>query len=612
MTNIIGTLLMSLSLFIVSRGYLGQIKGLIKWAAATGIQCIGWFFLSALRGAVPDLISIVVGNCLLLLSLGLYSNILAEFNNKPPRRFLTYLLVSLAAIILAYFVLIRPDVSSRIVIISGGSAIFLFASSYILLSTKGHRPVSHLLTAILFTICGTILTFRFFYTLIADPNPGQTPFGTYPMQNISFLTFFIISVMLTFGFVLMCNDRYILERKQVEEELIVAKRLAEALAGAKDRFLSNMSHEIRTPLNGIIGFTTILLQSDLPPNQKKQIEIIKTSGNILMALINDILDLAKINDGKVELEETVFNLSDLVNDILISFELRINEKEIKMVKMYDENIPNLLIGDPIRISQILINLINNSNKFTNNGGQIKVDVSLVEQDEEKAIIEFNISDTGIGISKEKLKTIFEPFVQGNNGSAYKHEGTGLGLGIVKRLINLMNGTICIEGKLNEGTTVTVIIPLKKTETILVPEKTETILLSDDLKEIGHLKVLIADDNEINQLLAQTILLKFGFEVDSAENGKIAIELMNKNQYDIILMDLKMPEMGGFEAAQHIRTQMDPPKSTVPIIAITADVTKADLDTFKEAGINDFILKPFDQADLLNKITALVKKSKTKK
>jgi signal transduction histidine kinase/CheY-like chemotaxis protein len=407
---------------------------------------------------------------------------------------------------------------------------------------------------------------------------------------------------------LTLNTRDISERKQIEEQLIIAKKLAEELAGAKDLFLSNMSHEIRTPLNGIIGFTNLLLQSDIPPKQKKQVEIIKTSGNILMVLINDILDLAKINEGKIELEESIFNLSELINDILISFELRIDEKDLKMFSKYDNNIPNILIGDPIRISQILINLINNSKKFTNNGGQINLNVILLEEDHEKAIIEFSITDTGIGIAKEKLETIFEPFVQADNGPNYKYEGTGLGLSIVRRLVGLMNGSISINSEVNKGSTISFTIPLKKTTAIEVSTKKDVPLLADDLTKIGHVKVLIADDNEINQLLAQTILLKFGFEVDSAENGKIAIELLNKNQYDIILMDLKMPEMDGFEASNYIRTHMLPPKSTIPIIAITADVTKADLEPFKEAGINDFILKPFDQTDLLNKIISLVKKT----
>lgn len=862
MMNIVGTLLMSLSLFIVSRGYLGQIKGVTKWAVATLIQSFGWIIVSVLRDQVPEIISVVLGNGLILLCMGLYFNNLAEFNNQKIRKGWIYLLVGLEACLLAYFVLITPHVSARIAIISGFSSFLMFSSSYILLFKSQNHSASSLLTAAMFTICGIILTARCFYSLFIAPDPNQLPFGTYPMQNISYLTFYITSIMLTFGFVLMCNDRYALqrkqaeeqliknkkrlndaqqlakigswefnlltleltwskehyrifeleetppdklyeayrskihpddikmldtivanatergensyfehrlicndgsikyvlgigntikdehgkaielrgtiqditlrkkeedtlkaseekfsllaknstdivslhdlnfnylyvsdsvkrtlgfepeeligksaldfihpddieyvkkryegmfsrtsieysqfrnkkkdgsfcwmesagnftnnkegkisgltinsrdisERKQIEEQLIISKKLAEELAGAKDRFLSNMSHEIRTPLNGIIGFTNILLQSNLPLEQKKQIEVIKNSGNILMVLINDILDLAKINEGKIELEKSVFNLSELIKDILISFELRIDEKALKMFSKYDNNIPNLLIGDPIRISQILINLINNSKKFTNTGGQINVNAILLEEDDEKAIIEFKITDTGIGIPKEKLESIFEPFVQADNGPNYKYEGTGLGLSIVKRLVSLMNGSISINSEVNKGSTVTFTIPLKKTSAKEGLTIKDAPLLSDDLKQIGHLKVLVADDNEINQLLAQTILLKFGFEVDSAENGKIAIELCNKNQYDIILMDLKMPKMGGFEATNYIRTQMPPPKSTIPIIAITADVTQADIETFKAAGINDFILKPFDQTNLLNKISSLVKKT----
>lgn len=609
--NIIGTLLMSISLFIVSRGYLAHIKGVKKWAVATLIQSIGWIIVAVLRDVVPDVISIVAGNSMTLLSLGLYFNILVEFNNKTVRPFWIYLLVGIEIIILTYFVLVDPDVSARISVVSGFAALFMFASSYILLVHKSYRPVSHLLTAVMFAICGTVLSIRSVYTLIVETNLNQMPFGVYPMQNISYLTFYITSVMLTFGFVLMCNERYIFERKQVEKELTIAKKLAEELAGAKDRFLSNMSHEIRTPLNGIIGFTNILMQSDMPALQKKQVGIIKTSGNILMTLINEILDLAKINEGKMDLEASEFNLSDLVKDILISFELRIDEKELKMSLIFDENIPPLLIGDPIRISQVLINLINNSKKFTNKGGQINVKVSLLEQDDEKAVIEFSISDNGIGISDEKLNTIFDPFVQDNNGTTLQNEGTGLGLGIVKRLVNLMNGTIHIEGKLNQGTTVTVIIPLKKTKAVELPEKKEKTLLAYDREKMENLKILLAEDNPINQLLAQTILFQFGFEVDTAENGKIAIELLNKNNYDIILMDLKMPEMGGFEATQYIRANMQPPKSEIPIIAITADVTKADIDNYKKIGINDYVLKPFDQTDLMNKIIYQVKKTEIK-
>lgn len=936
MMNIVGTLLMSLSLFIVSRGYLGQIKGFTKWAVATLIQSLGWIILSVLRDKVPDIISVVFGNGLILLCLGLYFNILAEFNNQKIRRGWIYLLVGLEACLLAYFVLITPHVSARIAIISGLSSLLMFSSSYILFFKSQNRPASNLLTAAMFTICGIILATRCFYSVFVAPAPAQLPFGDYPMQNISYLTFYITSIMLTFGFVLMCNDRYIndhklledalaeseekfrklletapdamvivdskgeiklinlqtekifgytkdellgnavellipshnikghrshsdhffahpqtrtmgvglnlsgkhkngteipieisssplktadgiwvsaairdiserkkaeekliknekqlndaqqlakigswefnlitfdltwsiehyrifeledtppdklydayrskihpddikmldtvvnnaielgegfnyehrvicnngtikyvigigrtikdeqgkpielrgtvqditqrkkteeilrlselryrtlaeasediiyiispkgkidylndfavrqfgkasdalvgkqmvdlfsseiaerqweyiqkifksgqsayvedhtilggdlkflgtnlvalkdssgnitsvmgvarditerinaenilkknesfitniienipiavfaknaadlryirinkageeligfsknelinkndyeifskpeadfftskdrealksnqlidipeqiiqtkflgkrtvhvqkisildingkpdyilgialdiTEKKRIEQDLIIAKGQAEHLAHSKDRFLSNMSHEIRTPLNGIIGFTNVLLQSKLPSKQKQQIEIIKTSGNILLVLINDILDLAKINDGKMILEASEFKLSDLVNGIIATFKLSADEKKLKLLSHVDKSIPNILIGDPIRISQILINLINNSIKFTNNGGQINVDVNLVEQNQEKAILEFSISDTGIGIPKEKLATIFEPFIQGDNTISQKYGGTGLGL-----------------------------------------------------------------------------------------------------------------------------------------------------------------------------------------
>lgn len=609
--NIIGTMLMGVSLFIVSRGYLGQVKGLTKWALATLLQSLGWIILSVLRGKVPDIISVVGGNGLILICLGLYFTILARFINKPVRFFWIFLLIALEAIVLAYFVLITPDVAARIATISACSALLMFASSYILFANKSNRPTSHLLTAGMFTICGSILTMRCFYSLLVDTDPNQLPFGHHPMQDISYLTFFITSVMLTFCFVLMCNDKYINERKQTEEELIKAKKLAEQLVRSKDRFLSNMSHEIRTPLNGIIGFTNMLLQSELPPKQKQQIEIIKTSGNILMILINDILDLAKINEGKMILETSEFKLSDLVNDILATFELRKIEKALKINLNYDNTIPQFLIGDPFRISQILINLVNNSIKFTNNGGQLNININLLKQDEEKALVEFRITDTGIGIPKEKLDTIFEPFVQNSHNIAHKYEGTGLGLSIVKRLLNLMNGTISIKSELDEGTTVTLIIPLKITEATQIPIEKKTILLTDDLEKIGPLKILLAEDNPINQFLAQTILLQFGFSIDTVENGKLAIEYLNKSDYDIILMDLKMPEMGGLETAQYIRTQLQPPKSVIPIIAITADVTEADVNKYNKSGMNDYVLKPFDQTELLNKIINLVKKNEKK-
>ena len=398
------------------------------------------------------------------------------------------------------------------------------------------------------------------------------------------------------------------ERRQQQEELQNAKEHAEYLAGAKDQFLASMSHEIRTPLNGIIGFTKILLQNGLTEVQRKQMDAIKTSSDILLVLINDILDLAKIEAGKMTLEETELKVVDFINSISATFELRFEEKGLNVTQQYDKRIPKLLLGDPVRITQILFNLIDNAIKFTEKGGNIGISVNLLEQNEEKAFIEIIVSDTGKGISEDELVHIFEPFVQSSKNIARQYGGTGLGLSIVKRLADLMGGTVSIQSEFKKGTSLTFILPLKKTTATEIASK-RIVDNTDKIEWLGKLKVLIVEDNLINQLLAKTILRKFGFETASAENGKIAIDLLEKNNYDIILMDLMMPKMNGWEATQHIRNKMQPPKSTIPIIALSADVTKASLDKCAEVGMDDYLSKPFNQNDLLNKIIQLVNKNK---
>ena len=393
------------------------------------------------------------------------------------------------------------------------------------------------------------------------------------------------------------------------KDLIQAKEYAKHLASAKDQFLANMSHEIRTPLNGIIGFTKILLRNGITEKQKHQLSAIKTSSDILLVLINDILDLAKIEAGKMALETTELKISDLVNSVISTFELRIEEKEFKLNKQYDKRIPQILIGDPVRINQILLNLLSNAEKFTHQGEQISISINLLKQDEEKTSIEFIVSDTGIGIPADKLATIFEPFMQSSSDTTRKYGGTGLGLSIVKRLVDLMGGTISVKSKLNEGSAFTFTLPLKKTTATEVSKEKKSVILTDGLKQLGKLKILLAEDIPVNQFLAETILHDFGFESDTAENGKIAIELLEKNNYDIILMDLQMPEMNGWEATQHIRSKMQPPKSTIPIIALTADVIKRDTDKCKELGMDEYVSKPINETDLLNKIVRLIKEKR---
>ena len=407
--------------------------------------------------------------------------------------------------------------------------------------------------------------------------------------------------------ILKRSINYSIERHELSKKLTENIKKVEA-AQVREEFFAALSHEIRTPLNAIIGFTNVLLKDELLPKQREQMGAIKQSGDILLVLINDILDFLKIEAGKINIERTDFKLSELVNSVLGSFELKFQEKKLKINKQYDDSIPQILIGDPVRISQILLNLLSNSIKFTGNGGQISISANLREQDEEKVNIEFIVSDTGIGIAAEKLDTIFEPFVQSSSNTTRKYGGTGLGLSIVKRLVNTMDGTIAVKSQLSKGTTFTFDLPLNKTTANEISKKNKNEINTNGLEQLGKIKVLLAEDIRLNQLLAQLILNNFGFEADAADNGKIAIEMLEKNDYDIILMDLMMPEMNGYEATQHIRTKMEPPKSVIPIIALTADVTKEDIDKCKELGMDDYIIKPFTETDLLSKIIRLVKET----
>jgi len=378
-----------------------------------------------------------------------------------------------------------------------------------------------------------------------------------------------------------------------------ATRIAEDAVKAKQQFLSNMSHEIRTPMNSIIGFTKVLLKTDLSAKQKEYLTAIKMSGDSLIVLINDILDLAKVDAGKMTFEQTPFKMSLSISAMLHLFETKIQEKNLELVKEYDNKIPEVLVGDPVRLHQIILNLVSNAVKFTTKG-KITVSVHLLNEDEEKVTIEFSVTDTGIGIAENKIEKIFENFQQAYNGTARLYGGTGLGLAIVKQLVEPQGGSISVKSKIDEGSTFSFILSFQKTnaEAELEPgiEEFDT--------EIKNIKVLVAEDIALNQLLMKTLLDDLGFERDIAGNGKIAIEKLQTKSYDIILMDLQMPEMNGFEATEYIRNKMN---SKIPIIALTADVTTVDLAKCKAVGMNDYIAKPVDERLLYSKIVGLVKK-----
>ena len=430
------------------------------------------------------------------------------------------------------------------------------------------------------------------------------------------------------GVVIVARD--VTEQKKIATELVEAKvfaetateiaeeakskaesatQIAEDAVKAKQQFLSNMSHEIRTPMNAIIGFTKVLLKTNLSLKQKEYLSAIKVSGDALIVLINDILDLAKVDAGKMSFEKTPFKMAESISSMLHLFETKIQEKNLKLIVEYDHKIPDVLVGDPVRLHQIILNLVSNAVKFTSSG-KITVSVLLVNEDEDKAIIEFAVTDTGIGIVEDKIAKIFENFQQASSGTSRLYGGTGLGLAIVKKLIESQGGKVRVKSKINEGSTFSFVLCFQKTEAVAEVKTVPDSYQEDN--EIKNIKILVVEDIALNQLLMKTLLDDFGFENDIASNGKIAIEKLvqtNLNSankpFDIILMDLQMPEMNGFEATEHIRNKMN---SKIPIIALTADVTTVDLAKCKSVGMNDYIPKPVDERLLYSKIVEFVKKA----
>lgn len=420
------------------------------------------------------------------------------------------------------------------------------------------------------------------------------------------------------GAVVVARD--ITEQKRIEKEMFEAKvfaelatmiaedaqnkaekaaSIAEEAVKAKQQFLSNMSHEIRTPMNAIIGFTKVLLKTELSAKQKEYLTAIKMSGDALIVLINDILDLAKVDAGKMVFEQSPFKLATSISAMLHLFEPKMEEKNLRLIKEYDQNIPEVLLGDPVRLHQIILNLLSNAVKFTSQGS-IKVAVKMLADESEKVTIQFSVTDTGIGITEDKIERIFENFQQASSGTSRLYGGTGLGLAIVKQLVETQNGSISVQSKIAVGSTFSFTLSFDKTNAKAEMED-ETVEIDTQIKNI---KVLVVEDVALNQLLMKTLLDDFGFECDLAANGKLALEKLQNKTYDIILMDLQMPEMNGFEATEYIRKTMN---LVIPIMALTADVTTVDLDKCKAVGMNDYIAKPVDERLLYNKIISLTKK-----
>lgn len=385
-----------------------------------------------------------------------------------------------------------------------------------------------------------------------------------------------------------------LELSTKNNQLYTQRKIAERAVLARDSFLANMSHEIRTPLNAIIGFTDLLAQTELDDTQRDYIGNVQIAGENLLLIVNDILDLSKMESGNLPIESEPFNLKKTLRHVYSLLKVKV-QKEVEFNLFLDAELPDMVIGDQGRLNQILVNLIGNALKFTNEG-EVTVSVKKIEETEDSYSFKFSIKDTGIGIAKDKLETIFERFTQGEESTTRTFGGTGLGLNIVKQLVELQKGEVHVKSTLNRGSEFFFTLSYKKSNAREAEIKTVS---NNDL---GNLKILLCEDNVLNQKLAKSVINNFGFDLDIAQNGEEGIELLSQNEYDLVLMDLQMPVKDGYQTTEYIRNEMN---SAIPIIAMTAHSLVGEQERCYKVGMNAYVPKPFKQSVLLKAIKTVM-------
>ncbi|HEX7367836.1 MAG TPA: ATP-binding protein [Pelobium sp.] len=388
------------------------------------------------------------------------------------------------------------------------------------------------------------------------------------------------------------NASDISHQKKYAGELIQAKEEALRAKKVKEVFLANMSHELRTPINGIIGISNILQNTDLSQSQKEMVSLLEVSSQSLLGVVNDILDISKIESGKFSINNKELNLKELLKSVTDILRFKADEKLIDLVLEIAPEVPAYINADALRLNQILMNLLSNAIKFTNKG-EVKLKVTTVTATEKQVELKFEVIDTGIGIPKNRLSKVFDSYEQAEDDTSFKYGGTGLGLTIVKKLVDLMGGELYLDSVVEKGSvfTFTATFGLHQDNASLMAK------FSPQLKSFKGIKILIAEDNLVNQFMVNKILKSWDAETTTVDTGAKALDLLQKQDFDLILMDTHMPEMGGFEAAKKIRTDFQSPKKEIKIISLSAAILEEEKKAALAAGMNEILTKPFVLEDL---------------